>query len=98
MENILIKTFIQESLNNTIRTNTLKRGNEECVCHGVDKQGNECETDAYWRWGDEEFCDRHLPLEARLLFAMNIWEEQDDKDLEYASGEESDSSEDEIEE
>ena len=70
-------------------TKKLAKGKSACYCGK-----NNCKTDAYWRLDDEEYCDRHLPLEGRMLFLLNKWTKTSDKDLEYADTSDSDSDSD----
>ena len=65
--------------NNT--THELKKGENPCECSSKNKDNSKCNGDAYWRWKDEEYCDRHLPLEGRFQFVLNNWTVTDDKDL-----------------
>lgn len=71
MEKIIF-SFISQAVENN-ETKILKKGQDPCECVSKNKNNSKCEGDAYWRWDKNEYCDRHLPLEARLLFVLNKW-------------------------
>jgi hypothetical protein len=61
----------------------LEKGTIGCKC--LEKK---CDIDALWRWGDENYCDIHLPFKAKLLFVKNQWEITEEEIEESESEEE----------
>lgn len=69
-------------------TKTLKKGKYACYCNG-----KKCKKDAYWRLDNNEYCDRCLPIDGKILFLLNEWKKTDDKELESESSDSDSSSE-----
>jgi hypothetical protein len=55
---------------NNVSKDCLVRGKYPCICMGKRK----CKKEAYWKWKFIDFCDRHLPFHARIMFLYNEWE------------------------
>lgn len=89
----LIKNFLTIAVENNRTTYDLKKGVEPVYCSAMNSEGDHCQNDAYWRWGEEDYCDRHLPLEGRILFLLNEWKTTKDDEYEFESDSESESSE-----